>query len=50
MYEHVLKDLKAHTNLTIEYRDTHKLIHPDTDIVHDVSHDHAFSTSYRPNP
>ncbi|KRK72888.1 hypothetical protein [Lacticaseibacillus nasuensis] len=48
LYRRVLADLKAHTNLSIEYRDTHHLVHPGTDITFDASHGHAFSTSYRP--
>lgn len=45
-YGQVMKDLKAHTNLSIEYRDTHHLVHPGTDVVFDPSHGHAFSTGY----
>lgn len=47
-YGQVIKDLKDHYQLTIEYRDTHHLIHPGTDIIHDLSHGHGFSTSYHP--
>jgi hypothetical protein len=43
-----MKDLKSHYAFTIEYRDTHHLVHPGTDIVHDEGHGHAFSTSYNP--
>lgn len=45
-YGQVLKDLKDHYNLTIEFRDTNHLVHPGTDIVFDASHGHAFGTSY----
>lgn len=40
MYEQVLKDLKAHSQLTIEYRDTHNLVHPGKDINYDTGHGH----------
>lgn len=40
-YGQVLKDLKEHSNLFIEYRDTDHLVHPGTDIVFDASHGHA---------
>ncbi|WP_260199556.1 hypothetical protein [Lactiplantibacillus pentosus] len=38
--QQVLADLKQHTELRIEYRDTHHLVHPGTDIVHDLEHGH----------
>ncbi|WP_054718754.1 hypothetical protein [Lacticaseibacillus manihotivorans] len=47
-YGQVLKDLKEHCKLSIEFRDTHHLVHPGTDITFDASHGHAFSTSYHP--
>ena len=40
LYEQVLADLRQHTALRIEFRDTHHLVHPGTDIVHDVNHWH----------
>lgn len=40
LYQQVLADLKQHTELQIEYRDTHHLVHPGTDIVHDFEHGH----------
>lgn len=46
LYARVLADLKAHTNLSIEYRDTHTLVHPGTDVTFDANHGHAFSTAY----
>jgi hypothetical protein len=45
-YGQVMRDLKQHCNLSIEYRDTDHLVHPGTDIVFDASHGHGFSTSY----
>ena len=48
LYGQVLKDLKEHCKLSIEFRDTHHLVHPGTDITFDASHGHAFSTSYHP--
>lgn len=40
LYQQVLTDLKQHTALRIEFHDTHHLVHPGTDIVHDVNHGH----------
>lgn len=41
LYQQVLADLKAHTQLSIEYRDTHHLVHPGRDIVKDLTHGHG---------
>ncbi len=41
VYDQVLADLKRHTQLSIEYRDTHHLVHPGTDIVRDLTHGHG---------
>ena len=41
LYREVLHDLKAFTNLTIEYRDTHHLVHPGMDIKSDMVHGHG---------
>lgn len=49
MYKEVLKDLKKHTQLRIEYRDTDHLVHPGRDIVKDLAHGHYSSTKYRPD-
>ena len=46
LYRQVLTDLKAHTNLSIEFRDTHHLVHPGTDIVTDLQHGHGQATAY----
>lgn len=46
-YGQVLKDLKDHCQLSIEFRDTDHLVHPGTDVVFDASHGHGFSTSYK---
>lgn len=48
LYAIVMEDLKNYTALSIEFRDTHHLVHPGTDIVHDVDHGHYASTVYRP--
>lgn len=40
-YGQVLKDLKAHSQLTIEYRDTNHLVHPGSDVAYDPSHGHG---------
>lgn len=45
-YGQVLKDLRDHYQFSIEFRDTHHLVHPGTDIVFDASHGHAFNTTY----
>ncbi|BDZ31585.1 hypothetical protein RA086_10205 [Lactiplantibacillus sp. WILCCON 0030] len=50
LYQTVLADLKAHTQLTIEFRDTHHLVHPGTNIVHDLEHGHARPTRYHSDP
>lgn len=41
IYTEVLRDLKRSTQLTIEYRDTHQLVHPGADITHDNVHGHG---------
>lgn len=46
LYKQVLADLKKHTQLSIEYRDTDHLVHPGVDIVKDLSHGHYGSTKY----
>lgn len=40
LYEQVLRDLKQHSQLSIEYRDTHHLVHPGEDISVDKNHGH----------
>lgn len=47
LYQRVLADLKAHTQLSIEYRDTRHLIHPGADVLRDQDHGHQQSTKYR---
>lgn len=47
LYTQVLDDLKKHTQLTIEYRDTHNLVHPGKDIVRDLMHGHNVDTRYK---
>ena len=39
-YQQILTDLKAHTQLRIEYRDTDHLVHPGKDIKYDVKNGH----------
>lgn len=46
LYQQVLADLQAHTKLSIEFRNTHHLVHPGTNIVHDLEHGHGRSTKY----
>ncbi|WP_010623419.1 hypothetical protein [Companilactobacillus versmoldensis] len=46
LYRQVLIDLKKHTQMSIEYRDTKHLVHPGSDIVHDLSHGHYGSSKY----
>ncbi|RRK10834.1 hypothetical protein D1831_05230 [Lactiplantibacillus garii] len=41
LYQQVLTDLKAHTQLRIEFRDTHHLVHPGTEISQDLAHGHT---------
>ena len=45
LYQQILHDLKQHTKLTIEYRDTHHLVHPGQDIKKDLAHGHHASTT-----
>lgn len=40
LYSEVLQDLRNHTQLRIEYRDTDHLVHPGKDIQLDKSHGH----------
>ena len=40
-YEEVIKDLKEHSKLTIEYRDTHHLIMPGNYVNQDSEHGHG---------
>lgn len=40
LYQEVLTDLKAHTQLSIEFRDTHNLVHPGREITVDKNHGH----------
>lgn len=40
LYEAVLRDLKSHTELSIEYRDTDHLVHPGQNINIDNNHGH----------
>lgn len=46
LYQQVLADLKAASNLSIEFRDTHHLVHPGTDILQDTVHGHDSSAAY----
>lgn len=45
-YQQVLADLRNHTKMRIEFRNTHQLVHPGQDIVKDVVHGHGHSTVY----
>lgn len=45
-YQQVMQDLRAHTKMRIEFRDTHDLVHPGRDIVNDTVHGHGTSTRY----
>lgn len=49
-YGQVLKDLRAHTQLRLEFRDTHHLVHPGTDVVFDASHGHNFAADVKHPP
>ncbi|ETY74369.1 hypothetical protein [Lactiplantibacillus fabifermentans] len=46
LYQEVCHDLQAHSALSIEYRDTHHLVHPGADIVQDLAHGHYKNTHY----
>lgn len=47
LYQQVLADFKAASNLSIEFRDTRHLVHPGTDILQDTVHGHGSSVAYR---
>lgn len=49
LYQQVLVDLRSHTELSIEFRDTHHLVHPGKDIVRDLMHGHIRNTKYKQN-
>ena len=46
LYYEVLSDLKKHTQLNIEFRDTHHLVRPGATILNDNVHGHYANTSY----
>ena len=47
LYQQVLTTLKQHTQLRIEFRDTHHLVHPGADLKQDLVHGHQTPTHYR---
>jgi hypothetical protein len=49
LYQQVLMALKQHTQLRIEFRDTHHLVHPGVDRQQDLVHGHQTPTHYRPH-
>lgn len=41
LYREVLRDLRTFTQLRLIERDTHQLVHPTKDIIHDIYHGHS---------